>query len=167
LTTPSAVVKKSHKRRNILIVIGVLILVLLIIGISFSEQPPVGTPNQIGAFSITGDRTKGFTAFFWMKDIQQTNVVSAGTVFLTIYDNRNNTVYANTFQLSSSDFGKYRYVLTGGTVWGYQWSIDPSQVKPSVADVLGVNVGSAKLTFTTATGLSLSAIDAFVNLASA
>lgn len=163
---PQQAPKKSHLKRNILIVIGVIFLLIIVAGLASYSPTPTGNPNQIASFAITGDRTRGFTAFFWLRDAQQHNVVSDGMVSLTIYDGTNKIVYSNSFQMHASDFGEYQNVVFGGTVWGHQWSISPSQVSPSAPNALGLTYGSAKLTFTTPAGTALAYIDSFVNLGS-
>ena len=156
--------KKSHLKRNILIVIGVIFLLILVAGLASYSPTPTGNPNQIAGFTVTGDRTQGYTVFFWLRNAQQQDVVSDGIVSLTIYDSNNNTVHFNSLQLHTSDFAEYQFVLTGGKVWGYQWSISSSQVSPSTPSIFGMNYGSAKLTFTTPSGTTLTDIDSFVDL---
>ncbi len=150
--------KASQARRILLVVLAVVLVAFAVAAVPIlgSYLRPSGVPSQ-AMFYVYGSRAEGYTASFELYDAGQNSIVSDGTVSLVITDGTDRVVYQSSFDIHRWDFQE-RFALWSSEISGYEyrWEIPSSLVQPGTPDPDGRISGTAKLTFKSSEGVSLS-----------
>jgi len=162
LIVPMVSKKKSHTKRNIGIIVGVIFVVLLLVSLGAAAFPQVGNPVTFGVFSVTGSDSNGYKVAIGLQDAKVQFVATTGTLTLIFYDGSGNSLFTKTYQITPDNFSTYQYVLTGGQFEGVVWFV-PSNSFPNQSSGLS-QFGSAKITFSGSTGNTFSDTDTLVDL---
>jgi len=155
---------------NIMKKIAVLLIVILVVSVVFlggctdnqtavvvSTKPPA----NINTFSSAneGDMIR---FYFLLEDEDGINTQSDGHVKIEIFDDEDNSLYKNEFDVKSSEFVDYQFKLTG-TAMGkaYEWRVPKEDIEKGKSTY---GFGKAVLTFITSEFNIMSAEDTLVQI---
>ena len=98
--------------------------------------------------------------YFLLEDANGENIPADGHVKVEIFDDLNNSLYYQEFDVKASEFVDYQFKLTGQYMGkAYEWRVPISKIKKGIS-LLGF--GKASLTFVTPEGKELHAVDTTV-----
>ena len=157
--------KPSHKTRNMAIVAASLLVVSVVLGATIIQ--PFNSPVPISTIAsvVKGDRTRGYTASFFLLNTDGHIVASSGNVSITIMDYGLKVLYRSTFHLDLTGFNVENHTISSnGQVTsgpGYLWRIPSSSLAP--ASEIGGSLGRASVSFVTTAGenITMTGIEGF------
>jgi len=160
------------------------LVIILIVGIvllsgCIQEQGQTGTPSekaqtpsqtpQVTASTSSPANINIFASakegdvirfYFLLEDANGENIPADGHVKVEIFDDLNNSLYYQEFDVKASEFVDYQFKLTGQYMGkAYEWRVPISKIKKGIS-LLGF--GKASLTFVTPEGKELHAVDTTV-----
>jgi hypothetical protein len=149
-----------------LIVIGMM-LVLIAVGLSGCTDNQIGVltnakpPANINTFA-SAKEGELIRFYFMLEDEDGVNTISEGYVKMEIFDDSNNPLYYQEFDVKESDFVDYGFKLTGtGIGKAYEWRVPINDIEESKSTY---GFGRAVLTFVTPQYNTLSAEDTLVQI---
>ncbi|MDD1773765.1 MAG: PKD domain-containing protein [Methanomassiliicoccales archaeon] len=115
------------KKRGLLTGIAVVVVIAALVASMIG--PSRGSPEKIETFGIAAS-ADAFSAYFVLIDSEGEDTSVGGEVGLRISDDFSATLYEVSFAVSDRDFTRYE-TPTGGTVLGYIWNIEYTEVEES------------------------------------
>jgi len=135
-----------------------------------NQQTPKTTPIQVVQKNPPANITTFSSAkegelnrfYFLLEGSDGRNVSSDGHVQLQIFDDSNNSLYLEEFDVKASEYVDYQFKLTGQSIGkAYEWRVPVSDIKKGISTI---GWGRAVLTFTTLDGRKLTAEDKTIQI---
>jgi len=118
-------------------------------------------PSNIKLF-MSVDEGDFIRFYFMLETANGENIPADGHVKIVIFDDLNNSLYYDEFDVEASDFVDYGFVITGQYIGkAYEWRVSKTDIKKGISSM---GLGRALLTFTTLAGKELHAEDTLVKI---